>query len=152
MPKSTHLAHTSNSKREMYCKNSSWQGSKNCQGATNRKHVNYISSFLSSIHLDSQVFWDFWLATKLENVEPQQVVSIWPSEKWLFYSILRLLNEVSMPNLVPHLKHTPRFEWCKVRHGSKNGHHKRQLFNKDNWTMCLIILGSIVIIGEIYYI
>ena len=31
---------------------------------------------------------------------------------------------VSMPNIVTHLNRTPEFEWCMVKHGSKNGHHK----------------------------
>lgn len=31
---------------------------------------------------------------------------------------------VSKSNSVTHLKQTPKFKWCVVRCGYKNGHHK----------------------------
>ncbi len=38
---------------------------------------------------------------------------------------------VSMPNSITKIRQPPKFKWCVIRCGFKNGHHQDIKLNKD---------------------
>ena len=60
--------------------------------------------------------------------------------------------KVSRTNSVSHFQQTPIFEWCVVRCGSKNAHHKKHVF--EEFGLCtfsiLGLLVDIILGGDLY--